>query len=101
MFRFDFEWEILEFFHKICCDFLTFFFRFITEFGAGELAIIVLLIVYYAYNKEIGKKIAYISINSMLINSSLKSFGIKYEQIDLVNDDFDYEKILLYHHNIY
>lgn len=26
-------------------------------------------------------------------NSSLKSFGINYEQIDLVNDDFDYEKI--------
>ena len=27
-------------------------------------------------------------------NSSLKSFGVKYEEIDLVNDDFDYEKIL-------
>lgn len=26
-------------------------------------------------------------------NSSLKSFGISYEQIDLVNDDFDYEQI--------
>ena len=26
-------------------------------------------------------------------NSSLKSFNINYEQIDLVNDDFDYEKI--------
>ncbi len=26
-------------------------------------------------------------------NSSLKSFGINYEQIDLVNNDFDYEKI--------
>ena len=26
-------------------------------------------------------------------DSSLKSFGIKYEQIDLVNNDFDYEKI--------
>ena len=25
--------------------------------------------------------------------SSLKSYGIKYDQIDLVNDDFDYEKI--------
>ena len=25
--------------------------------------------------------------------SSLKSYGIKYEQIDLVNDDFDYKKI--------
>lgn len=25
--------------------------------------------------------------------SSLKSFGIKYEQINLINDDFDYEKI--------
>ena len=27
-------------------------------------------------------------------NSSLKSFGVKYEEIDLLNDDFDYEKIL-------
>ena len=26
-------------------------------------------------------------------SSSLKSFGIKYEQIDLLNDDFDYKKI--------
>lgn len=26
-------------------------------------------------------------------NSSLKSFGVKYEQIDMINDDFDYEKI--------
>ena len=26
--------------------------------------------------------------------SSLKEFGIKYEQIDLINDDFDYEKIV-------
>lgn len=26
--------------------------------------------------------------------SSLKSFGVKYEQIDLINDDFDYEKIV-------
>lgn len=26
-------------------------------------------------------------------NSSLKSFGVKYDEIDLVNDDFDYKKI--------
>ena len=26
-------------------------------------------------------------------NSSLKSFGVNYAQIDLINDDFDYEKI--------
>ena len=31
--------------------------------------------------------------------SSLKSFGIKYEQIDLVNDDFDYDKIKDYLEN--
>ena len=28
--------------------------------------------------------------------SSLKSFGIKYDQIELINDDFDYEKIQEY-----
>lgn len=27
-------------------------------------------------------------------NSSLKSYGVKYEQIDLINDDFDYDKIV-------
>lgn len=27
-------------------------------------------------------------------SSSLKAFGIKYEQIDLINNDFDYEKIV-------
>ena len=32
-------------------------------------------------------------------NSSLASFGIKYDQIDLVNDDFDYEKIKQYLQN--
>ena len=29
-------------------------------------------------------------------NSSLKAFGVKYDQIDLVNNDFDYEKIKEY-----
>ena len=29
-------------------------------------------------------------------NSSLKSFGVRYDQIDLVNDDLDYEKIKNY-----
>ena len=27
-------------------------------------------------------------------DSSLKSYGVKYEQIDLINDDFDYDKII-------
>jgi len=31
--------------------------------------------------------------------SSLKSFGIKYDQIDLINDDFDYDKIKKYLEN--
>ena len=27
-------------------------------------------------------------------DSSLKSYGVKYEQIDLISDDFDYDKII-------
>lgn len=34
-----------------------------------------------------------VGISSENSNSSLKSFGIKYEQIDLVNNEFDVEKI--------
>lgn len=29
-------------------------------------------------------------------NSSLASFGVKYDEIDLINDDFDYDKIINY-----
>ena len=32
-------------------------------------------------------------------NSSLQSYGIKYDEIDLVNDDFDYERIKDYLYN--
>lgn len=32
-------------------------------------------------------------------NSSLKSFGVKYDQIDLINDDFDYDAIRNYLEN--
>ena len=31
--------------------------------------------------------------------SSLKSYGVKYDQIDLINDDFDYENIINYLNN--
>ena len=34
-----------------------------------------------------------IGISKEESKSSLKAFGVKYEQIDLINDDFDYEKI--------
>ena len=51
MYRFELEWKILDFFHNINCDFLTALFYCITEFGSGEVAIIVLAFIYYCYNK--------------------------------------------------
>lgn len=73
MHRFEIEWKILDFFHKINCDFLTAFFYGITEFGSGEVAIIVLALIYYCYNKDIAKTIGYICINSMMLNGVAKS----------------------------
>ena len=73
MYRFDLEWKILDFFHDINCDFLTAFFYFITEFGAETIAIALLAAIYYCYNKDIGKTLGYICINSMMLNSVVKS----------------------------
>lgn len=73
MYRFEFEWKILDFFHDINCDFLTAFFYFITEFGAETIAIALLAVIYYCYNKDIGKTLGYICINSMMLNSVVKS----------------------------
>lgn len=92
MFRFDFEWEILEFFHKICCDFLTFFFKYISELGAGEAAIAILVIIYYGYNKNMGKKLAYIGINSMLFNSVIKTCFVAKRPFEY--EDKEYLRVL-------
>lgn len=73
MYRFDLEWKILDFFHDINCDFLTAFFYFITEFGAETIAIAILAAIYYCYNKDMGKTLGYICINSMMLNSVIKS----------------------------
>lgn len=73
MYRFELEWKILDFFHNINCDFLTAFFYFITEFGAETVAIVILAGIYFCYNKDMAKKLGYICINSMLLNSVVKS----------------------------
>ncbi|MBQ8292180.1 MAG: phosphatase PAP2 family protein [Bacilli bacterium] len=73
MYRFEFEWKILDFFHEINCDFLTALFYFITEFGAEEIPIFLIAALYYCYNKDIAKKLGYICINSMMLNSVAKS----------------------------
>ena len=73
MYRFKLEWKILDFFHNINCDFLTAFFYFITEFGAETVAIVILAGIYFCSNKDRAKKLGYICINSMLLNSVVKS----------------------------
>ena len=73
MYRFEFEWKILDFFHDINCDFLTALFYFITEFGAEEIAIVILAAIYFCYNKDIAKTLGYVCINSMMLNSVTKS----------------------------
>ncbi len=73
MHHFEFEWKILDFFNKLNNDFLTAFFYFITEFGSGEITIIILAFIYYCYNKDIAKTLGYICINSMMLNGIAKS----------------------------
>lgn len=70
--RFNFEWDILDWFNKIDLKFFDYFFYFISQIGGSIGILILMTIVYWCINKEKGIKIAYISILGINLNGILK-----------------------------
>lgn len=72
VYRFNFEWNILEWFNKIDSKFLDYFFYLIAQIG-GSLGILILMtIIYWCINKEKGIKVAFIGIVGINLNGVLK-----------------------------
>ena len=52
--RFNFEWDILDWFNKIDLKFFDYFFYFISQIGGSIGILILMTIVYWCINKEKG-----------------------------------------------
>jgi len=72
MYRFTWEWGLLEGLHQISNDFLTKLFLVFTQFGGEILLIAVIGLFYFCLNKEKGEKIGFIVLFSGAFNGVLK-----------------------------
>lgn len=72
--RLGIEWDILEFFHRFHCKFMDILNFLISYLGAGEIMMVLMIVVYFAIDKRIGKKIAFAcSTSTVLINGCVKT----------------------------
>ena len=74
VYRFSFEWEILDWFNKIDNPVFYYFFNIISQFGGSIGVLLIMTVVYWCINKEKGVKVAYISIFTIIFNGILKGF---------------------------
>ncbi len=72
---FDFEIGVLKFFEGIRTDFLNFVFEAITMLSEETLMIVLIAIVWFAFDKKIAEKIFFISLVSLGINSTVKNLA--------------------------
>jgi membrane-associated phospholipid phosphatase len=72
-YRNSFEWQVMEFFHSFSSNVLNPIFKFITEFGSGEIVFAIIILLYYCFNKDLAKKLSYILATSFIFNGIFKS----------------------------
>lgn len=64
--------EVISFLQSFSSDFLNFLMLFITSFGSLYFSILVVCIIYWCYNKEVGYKMALIVSCSSVLNNIVK-----------------------------
>lgn len=72
---FGFEIGVLKFFESIRTDFLNFVFEAVTMLSEETLMIVLIAIVWFAFDKRLAEKIFFISLVSLGINSTTKNLA--------------------------
>ncbi len=71
---FAFELEFLQFLEGLRTDTLNKFFEFVTMLGEETLMIIIVVTLWFAFDKRLAQKIAFITATSLGINGIMKNF---------------------------
>ena len=69
------ELIFLKSIESIRCDFLNIFFGLITLLGEETVLVVIICTVYFAYSKDIAKKITFITLTSLGFNSTIKNIA--------------------------
>lgn len=73
----DLELQFLRFLRNISNPILDFLTEFITFFGEEYVVILILVVLYFMFDKKLGKKIAYIIFTSTCINGAIKCIVVR------------------------
>lgn len=71
---FDFEIEILKTLENLRNDFLNNLFEFITIFGEETLLVLLIVTLWFAFDKRFAQKLLFITMASMSVNGIIKNF---------------------------
>lgn len=72
---FGFEMDILKFFEGLRNDFLNTLFEFITIFGEETILVLLVVTLWFAFDKKIAQKLLFITMASMSVNSVIKNLA--------------------------
>lgn len=71
---FSIEYNFLKILESIRTDFLNLFFQIITLLGEETVLVVLLSAIYFAYDKNLARKIFFITVSSLGINCVIKNF---------------------------
>ncbi len=57
------------------CDFLNVFFELITLLGEETVLVVIICVIYFAFSKDIAKRITFVTLTSLCINSTIKNIA--------------------------
>ena len=72
---FGFEMEILKFLEGLRNDFLNTLFEFITIFGEETLLVLLIVTLWFAFDKKFAQKLLFITMTSMSVNGVIKNLA--------------------------
>lgn len=84
----DLEIDFLHYLRDISSSFFDVLFQIITILGEKFVFVGILAVIYFAYNKDLGKKVAFAIFTSQLLNSTIKGL-IKYPRPFVVDETLD------------
>lgn len=82
----EFEIRILEYLRNISTSFTDKIFEAITMVGEQEILIVIMVFIYFLFNKKAGQRIAFSVFTSLLVNNGIKALVKRPRPFDLYPD---------------
>lgn len=89
---YDWQIEMIKAIQSVANDFLTALVSLITMIGEEYVAIVVIMVIYFLFNKKLAQKICFVICSSMTLNGVIKNFVKEPRPYEMSSDVVNYRK---------